>query len=65
MIRAGSRKGWGLVILAGFFILTAGIAGLVWGSAYLGLPGTSLLLFASGSFVAAVFALASLHRVAD
>jgi len=63
--RAGSREGWGPVILGGFFLLTAGIAGLLWGSVTLGLPGTSLLLFASGFFVAAVFAFASLHQVDD
>ena len=45
--------------------MTAGIAGLLWGSVTLGLPGTSLLLVASGFFVAAVFAFASLHRVDD
>ncbi len=65
MKRAGNRKGWGPAILGGFFLLTAGIAGLVWGSVSLGFLGTALLLFASGFFVAAVFAFASLHRVAD
>jgi len=60
----GSRL-WGPAILAGFSLLTAGVAGLVWGSVSLGLLGTSLLLFASGFFVAAVFAFASLHRVDD
>ena len=65
MKRAGSRKGWGPAILAGFFLLTAGVAGLVWESVTLGLLGTALLLFASGFFVAAVFAFASLDRVDD
>jgi len=60
-----SSRWWGPVILGGFFLLTVAVAGLLWGSVTLGLLGTSLLLFASGFFVAAVFAFASLHRVDD
>ncbi|MFA7684855.1 MAG: hypothetical protein WCX84_08595 [Syntrophales bacterium] len=65
MKRAGHRKGWGPAILTGFLLLTAGIAVLIWGRVPLGLSGTVLLLFASGFFVAAAFAFASLHRVED
>jgi spermidine synthase len=63
-VGSGSRWWW-VAILGGFVLLTAGIAGLVWRSVSLGLPGTALLLFSSGFFVAAVFAFASLHRVDD
>ena len=67
LVRGGSRaKRWrGPSILAGFLLLTAGIAALVGVSIPLGLTGAALLLGASGFFVAAVFAYASIHGVRD
>jgi spermidine synthase len=67
MKRAGEReqRWWGPAILGGFFLLTSGMAALIGGSVSLGLWGTALLLVASGFFVAAVFAQASLYRVGN
>jgi len=64
VVGSGSRWWW-VAILGGFVLLTAGVAGLVWRNSSLGLWGTTFLLFASGFFVAAVFAFASLQRVDD
>lgn len=67
MKRASGRgsRWWWVAIPGGFILLTVGVAGLVWGNVSLGLLGTSFLLFATGFFVAAVFAFASLQRVED
>ena len=67
MKRAGDRaqRRWGLAILGGFFLLTSGMAVADWGKRFPRALGDGGPLVASGFFVAAVFAQASLYRVGN
>jgi hypothetical protein len=61
----GSRRSWGLALLAAFAGLSAGTSAGIAGGGITSLLEVSVGLFFAGFLVAALFAHASLHRLAD